>query len=222
MRTCQYCRIEVGGDLKKCPLCQSKLSGEGDKPYFPKQTTQKIKSFLYKLQLFIIWVIVIAGLGVDFLFDVRIPGFTTVRWSLILAMWLIAFEFGIMRQFKKGFGSSRKMTMMVFIILILLTVTSYYFRFLQFTLDWIAPVVITGTMIANFVLALIDKQGNAMVYLLTNLLVGVLPYIVLHFRNRSTPATWIICMLMSIILFVGAVIFKGRSVAGEIRRRLNV
>ncbi len=222
MKSCQYCKIEVGGDLKKCPLCQSKLIGEGNGSYFPKQTTQKIKSFLYKLQLFIIWIFVIAGLGVDFLFDLRIPHFEPVRWSLILAMWLIAFEFLMMRQFKKGSGSSRAMTMMVFIILILMMITAYFFGFWQLAADWIAPITITGTMIANFVLALIDKKGNAMVYLLTNLLVGVLPYIVLSFRNKGTSATWIICMMISVILFVGAVIFKGRSVAGEIRRRLNV
>lgn len=222
MRKCPYCRIEVGGDLKKCPLCQSKLSGDADEPYFPKLTLQKIKSFLYKLQLFIIWAVVIAGIGVDFLFGIRIPFCPDIHYSLIIAMWLIAFEFGIMRQFKKGSGSSRKMTMMVFIILVLLMITAYFFNFLQFTLDWIVPVVLTGTMIANFVLAMIDKKGNAMVYLLTNLLVGVLPYIVLHFSDRAMPATWIICMLVSVILFVGAIIFKGRSVAGEIRRRLSV
>jgi hypothetical protein len=222
MKNCPYCKIKIGGDLKKCPVCQSKLLGEADAPYFPKQTTLHLRSFLYKLQLFIVWIIVIAAFGIDFLFDVKIPPFVTVHWSLILAMWLIVFEFGIMRQFKKGTGSARKVTMMVFIILFLLFVTAYYFGFLRLTLDWITPCVITGTMIANFVLAMVDKRGNAMVYLLTNLLVGVLPYIMIHFNNREVPTTWIICMLMSVILFVGAVIFKGRSVAAEIRRRLSL
>ncbi len=222
MKTCPYCRIEVGGDLKKCPLCQSKLSGEGGLPYFPKQTTQKIKSFLYKLQLFIIWIIVIAGLGIDFLFNLKIPPFPNLHWSLILAMWLIAFEFGMMRQFTKGSGSSRKVTMMVFIILALLMITSYYLNFWQLCVDWIVPIVITGTMIANFVLAMIDKQGNAMVYLLTILLAGVLPYIVMRFCYDDNPATWIICVLVGVILFVGAIVFKGRTVAAEIRRRLSV
>ena len=221
MKTCLYCLIEVGGDLDKCPLCQSKLTGESDGPYFPKQKAFQIRSFLYRLQLFIVWSIVIAGLGVDFLFHVQIPHFESLHWSLLLTMWLIAFEFLIMRQFKKGTGSARKVTMMVFIILVLLSITAYYFDFFRLTTDWIVPVVISGTMIANFVLAMIDRKGNAMVYLLTNLLVGVLMYIIFLFRNGSAPATWIICMLLSVILFVGAVIFKGRSVADEIRRRLN-
>ncbi len=46
---------------------------------------------MYKLQLFIVWIIIIAELGTDFLFDIRIPRYPDVRYSLILAMWLIAF-----------------------------------------------------------------------------------------------------------------------------------
>ena len=222
MKTCPYCNISVGGDTRKCPLCQSKLSGVSEGEYFPKQTMLHRRSFLYKLQLFIVWIVVIAALGVDFLMGVRIPPSSDVHYSLILSLWLIAFEFAIMRQFRKGTGSSRRVTMMVIIILGLLTVTSYYYGFFRLTTDWIAPSAITGMMIANFVLAMVDKRGNAMVYLLTNLLIGILPYIVLSISHRTAYITWTICMLISIILFVGAIIFKGRTVAGEIQRRLNV
>ena len=222
MKTCPYCKIKVGSDTVKCPLCQSKLTGDSDGPYFPKQTVLWRKSFLYKLQLFIVWAVVIATLGIDFLLQVRIPPSSNVHYSLILAMWLITFEFGIMRQFKNSGGSSRKVTMMVLIILVLIIVTSYYYGFFRITIDWISPCAIAGMMIANFVLAMIDRRGNAMVYLLTGVLVGVLPYIILSISHRKPSITWIICMLIGIILFVGAVIFKGRSVAGEIRKRLNV
>ena len=34
MKTCLYCKIDVGGNLKKCPLCQSKLQGESEQAYF--------------------------------------------------------------------------------------------------------------------------------------------------------------------------------------------
>ena len=222
MKTCPYCKIKVGSDTAKCPLCQSKLTGDSDGPYFPKQTVLWRKSFLYTLQLFIVWAVVIAALGIDFLLQVRIPPSSSVHYSLILAMWLITFEFAIMRQFKNSGGSSRKVTMMVLIILVLIIVTSYYYGFFRITIDWIAPCAIAGMMIANFVLAMIDRRGNAMVYLLTGVLVGVLPYIILSISHRKPSITWIICMLIGIILFVGAVIFKGRSVAGEIRKRLNV
>jgi hypothetical protein len=222
MKNCPYCKIEVGGNLKKCPLCQSKLNGEAERQYFPRQTTLKIQSFFYKIQLFIVWAVIIASLGVDFLFNVKVWPIKDVHWSLIVAMWLIVFEFGIIRLFKKGMSSSRIITLFVFIILAMLSITAYYVGHLWFVAAWIAPCVVMGTLIANFVLAMIDKSGNAMVYLLTNLVVGIFPFIVFNLTERDCPITWIICLLVSLILFVGAIIFKGREVAGEIQRRLSV
>ena len=222
MKKCPYCKVEVGGNPEKCPLCQSKLMGEGDRAYFPVQDTMKFRSFLYNLQLFIVWVVIIACLGLDFLVHLRLPGLPELHWSLLVAMWLVAFEFLIMRQFKPGMGSARKVTMMVLIILAMLSVTAYFLGFLQITLDLIVPVVITGAVIANFVLAMVDKNGNAMAYLLSGLLCGVIPSIVLFIVKDRMPVAWMVCMIVSLVLFAGVIIFKGRLVAGELQRRFNV
>ncbi|MBR4343702.1 MAG: hypothetical protein IKP88_13585 [Lachnospiraceae bacterium] len=222
MKKCPYCKIEVGGDLIKCPLCQSKLMGEGEAAYFPRLENLQKRSLFYKFQLFFVWAILIIGLGLDFLLQLRLPGFPNLHWSLILAMWLVVFEFGIMRQFRPGTGSARKVTMMVIILLALLAITAYFFGFLMIVLDLVVPIVLTGTIIANFVLAMVDKNGNTMAYLLSGLLFGVIPSIILYFTKDEMPIAWIICMIMSVVLFVGAVIFKGRSVTAEIQRRFNV
>ncbi len=222
MRKCPYCKIEVGGDLVKCPICQSKLMGEPEEAYFPKQTAQQRRSLYYKVQLFVVWVLLIAGFSADFLFHIAIPPYPTLHWSLLLAMWLVAFEFGIMRQVRPGTGSARKVTLMVFIILILGVITSYFLGFLNFTLDWIVPTVLIGNIITNFVFAMIDKKGNTMSYLLTNLLVGFIPYIFIYFFDTGAHFVWIACMILSLILFIGAIIFKGRMVLNEIQRRFNV
>ncbi len=221
MKNCPYCKMEVGGNLKKCPLCQSKLNGEDEMPYFPRQTTLKIQSFFYKLQLFIVWTLVISSIGMDFLFDFKIKPFT-FHWSLIVSMWLIVFEFGIIRLFKRGISSSRIMSLFVVLVMVMMLVTSYYFGIWELATEWIVPIVVMGTLIANFVLAMIDKNGNAMIYLLSNLVVGIVPYIVFYFSEKDCPIAWIICLMVSVILFIGAIIFKGREVVGEIQRRLNV
>ncbi len=222
MKKCPYCKIEVGGNLKKCPLCQSKLSGSEEAAVFPRQTILQIQSFFYKLQSFIVWTLIIVALGLDFLFNIRpFPGFS-FHWSLILLMWMMAFEFGIMRLFKKGFSSSRILTIFVLIVLIMLSITAYYFRMLGYVLSWVVPIVLIGTMTANFVLAMIDKSGNSMVYLLSNVLVGVLPYISLYLLGRDCPMAWVVALMVSVIFFVGAIIFKGREVVSEIQRRLNM
>ena len=222
MRKCLYCKIKVGGDLVKCPICQSKLVGEPEEAYFPKPTDGQRRSLYYKIQLYCVWVTLIVGLSVDFLFNVKLPWYPDLHWSLLLSMWLVAFEFLIMRQFKPGTGSARKVTSMVFIILFMLVITSHFLGFFDFTVYWIVPIALIGDIIANFVLAMIDKQGNTMSYLLTNLFVGVVPYIFIYFLGKGTPIAWIVCTIVSILLFIGAVIFKGRTVLNELQRRFNV
>ena len=222
MRKCPYCKIEVGGAPEKCPLCQSRLTGEPESPYFPEQPLLQFRSFLYKLQMFIAWAVIIACLALDFLQKLRFPGFPVLHWSLLLAMWIIAVEFLIVRLFKPGSTTARTVTLVVTIVLILLLVTSHFFGFLWLVRDWIVPVTISASLIANFVFTLVDKQGNSMSYLLSGLLFGTVPFLVLYIIQREMPLTWIICLIISITLFAGAIIFKGRMVSGELRKRFHL
>lgn len=224
MMNCPYCKIEVGGDLRKCPFCQSKLVGEPEERYFPTQTILKLQSFFYKLQLFIVWILIIAALGIDFLFGLTFPPFnaTGFHWSLLVLMWLFAFEFGIIRLFKKGMSPSRILSIFVVVVMIMVSVTAYYMGFLKLVIYWIMPNVVMATMVANFVFAMIDKSGNAMAYLLTNVLIGILPYIAFYIYQKNCPIEWIVCLLVGFVLLVGAIIFKGREVVSEIQRRLSV
>ena len=72
MKKCPYCKISVGGDFTMCPLCQSRLEGEGEAAYFPKPTELKKRSIFFKLQLFVAWAVVITGIGMDFLFYISL------------------------------------------------------------------------------------------------------------------------------------------------------
>ena len=222
MKKCSYCKIEVGGNLKKCPFCQSKLVGEDDPKYFPTQLRLKFESFFYKLQLFIVWIIIISALGLDYLFKVPLWSFDSFHWSLLVLMWLLAFEFSIIHIFKKGMDAARVLSIVVVIVMIMLCITAYYFGQLRFVLYWVLPLVVMGTMIANFVFSMLDKSGNAMAYLLTNVLIGIVPYVVFYLLKKNCPVEWIICLMVSFILFVGAIIFRGREGVNEIQRRLSV
>ena len=222
MRRCPYCKVGIEGDLAKCPLCQSKLTGSAEEPCYPKFEKKKKQSLYYKLQLAIVWGLLIVGIGLDFLVGLRLPGFPNLHWSLISAMWLIGFEFGIMRQFKPGTGSAGKVTMMVLITIVMWCVTAYFFGLMKITLEMVVPIVLAATVTANFVLALLDKNGNTMSYLLSAMLMGIVPGVISFFASEKMPIAWAVCLMVSIILFVGAVIFRGRAVAAELQRRFHI
>ncbi len=222
MRRCLYCKVNIAGDLTKCPLCQSKLGGSAEEPCYPKFEAQKKRSFFYKMQLLAVWSVLIIGVCLDFMVKLRLPGYPDLHWSLLLAMWLIGFEFGIMRQFRPGTGSAAKVTMMVIITIAMWCVTAYFFGLLKITVDLVVPIVLAATITANFVLALLDKNGNTMLYLLTGLFMGLVPSIIYFFVSAKMPLAWVICLMVSVILFAGSVIFRGRTVAAEFQRRFHL
>ena len=222
MRHCPYCKVDIAGDLTKCPLCQSKLAGSKEEPCYPKFEAQKKRSFFFKMQLLAVWSLLIVGVGLDFMLKIRLPGFPDLHWSLLLVMWLIGFGFGIMRQFKPGTGSAGKLTRMVLITIVMWCVTAYFLGFMKVTVELVVPIVLAATITANFVLALIDKNGNTMIYLLTGLFMGLVPSVICFFVSSKMPIAWVICLMVSFILFAGAVIFRGRAVAAEFQRRFHL
>ena len=222
MRQCPYCKVGIGGDLIKCPLCQSKLSGTGESPYYPKFEAQKKRSLFYKIHLSVAWGLLIVGIGLDFLVGLRLPGFPSLHWGLLLAMWLMVLEYGIMRRFKPGSGSAGKVTMLIFVTIVMWCVTAYFLGFMKVTIDLVVPIALAAIIAADFVLTMIDKNGNMMSYLLTGVLMGVVPSVICYFVMDDMPLAWAICLMISIILFAGAVIFRGRAVAAEFQRRFHV
>ena len=222
MRECPYCKVKIAGLHYKCPLCQSKLMGENEEPLFPKPEVQKKQSIIYKLQLFFAWVVLIVGLRLDFMVGLRLPGFPNLHWGLLLAMWIVTFEFGIMRQFRPGTGSAGKVTSLSLITLALWVITAQYFGLLQVTVDLAIPCAIGAVVITNFILAMIDKEGNTMAYLLSGVLIGVVPGIVMFFVSDSMPLAWSLCTMVTFILFVAAIIFKGKAVKAELQKRFHV
>ncbi|MBR7020970.1 MAG: hypothetical protein IKI15_07940 [Lachnospiraceae bacterium] len=222
MRRCPYCKVGIAGDLVKCPLCQSKLTGTGEAPCYPKFEAQKKRSIIYKIQLFLAWMLLIVGIGLDFMVGLRLPGYPKLHWSLLLAMWLMVVEFGIMRQFKPGTGSAGKVTMLVLLTIAGWCVTAYFFGFMKITVDLVIPSALAAMITAHFVLAMLDRNGNTMAHLLAGLLLAVVSGVICYFTKTKMPLAWAVCLMVSVVLFAGAVIFRGRAVAAELRRRFHI
>ena len=82
------------------------------------------------------------------------------------------------------------------------------------------PILCSVTLALNFIFAFINRRftENGLVYLLLNIAVGVTPYIALTVMRARTPLTWVICLIVSVITFLGLVIFKGRALRAELEK----
>ena len=217
MKNCLNCGISIGGDRETCPLCQNSITGEGTANNWPDSEKLKKQAFWYKLQLFIVLSIVIVGLGLDFILELN----KGKHWSFIVAIWLIVAELVFRGFLKKSPVVAKILSIGVLHISLLLILTSWYYEFLNPVIYIVIPILMSVTLCANLVFSLIDTNENAMVYLLANILAGLVAYAVLELGYKSRTLSWTICLMISAVTLLGILIFKGKKVLSEIQKRMN-
>ena len=126
-------------------------------------------------------------------------------------------------------GQGRNAPKLLFQILIgtslIVTFADYYAGWNGIAIDAIVPILCSVTLVLNFIFAFVNRRftENGLVYLLLNIVVGVVPYIGLTLRHSvRPPMAWVICLVISMITFLGLVIFKGRSLLAEFEKRLHL
>lgn len=218
MKICSSCKINVGGDRKMCPICQSSLMGEASVSYWPEMKKLRLQSFFFKLQLFILLALATVSLALDFLLDLN----SGKHWSLLILLWVVTMEMLIRHFLKKSVVVAAIVTDSAIHITLLLIVTGWYLGFLNPIVMYVAPSAIMALLIANLVFSLIDRHGNAIVYLLANILIGVVPYVVMYIIHKDIPITWTICLMVTAITFIGICVFRGKMVTTEIQKRMTL
>ena len=228
MNTCPHCHIRVGGDTAYCPLCQNRLSGPAGEPYFPA-TAPRIHraSLLYKIVAFVLSALIVVAGAFDFLLMEDTPH---RHFSILMAVWAVAVLRVVRAVLRRRFNGPRQIFNLLLLVSALLVFTDWFNGYTGYSLDLIVPILCCVALVCNFIFAFLRSRftANALVYLLMNIGIGVLPYILLFFRidysgrldAHSLP--WVICLIISVITFLGLVIFRGRALKNEIVKRLHM
>ncbi len=221
MLKCPVCKIEIDGNRNKCPICQNALSGSPSDYNWPVDEYLKKYSICFKIQLFVVLTVIVISLALDFLLDIRFKGY---HYSLMILMWGAVSELLITEFIRKKVFPAKILTVSAVFISGLLCVTAKYFDFYDFltpTVYIAVPAIIGGTIVANFVFTFTDKSGNSLVYFLSAAVIGIIPYIAIYFGKKSFLLPWAIVLIVSVVTFLGIVIFKGRELKTEIQKRFN-
>lgn len=218
MKICPNCKIEVGGSASLCPLCRHRLTGEDDKSYWPPLKATQTMAFLYKLQLLIVLIVIAVSLILDFRLELN----SGPHWSLVAAAWGILGEWLVQDFIKHRLVITKLVTVSIMYICLLLWLTSMYLGFMDPIVRFVLPILISLAIIANFVFAMIDRYMNSTMYLFTNILMSVIPYVVLSVTRYEGMLSWTICLMIAIAAFLGIIVFRGKKVVNEIQRRMNI
>lgn len=217
---CTHCNIEVGSNAKICPLCQSALVGEAEKEYWPSPKELKHHSMVWKVYLFISFV----AAAVCFLVDFMIVETKHFHWSLFVIGWIVIAIYLISLFIKNHRTIPKNIFQTMLIISIMMFVTGYFGGFRGVSVDIIMPIICSITLVTNFVFSFIDAgfTDSALFYMLLNIGVGTIPYLVLWLtRNHHAPVAWTVSLMISVITFIGLAVFKGKTMLSEIEKRLH-
>ncbi len=224
MKTCPHCHIRVGGPGLYCPLCHTPLAGEGAEPaYFPPTPPPgRRMPLVMKIAVFLQLAACVVCLAVDFL--IQEPGGGRLHWSLVVVVCTAA----ALLLFRALLLGSHNAPKLLFQILVGAALVSWFTdRFLGLggvSGLYIIPILCSVTLVLNFIFAFINRRftENGLVYLLLNIAVGVTPYIARTAMRARTPLAWVICLMVSVVTFLGLVVFKGRDLRAELEKRLHL
>lgn len=181
MKTCPHCHIRVGGDTGYCPLCQNRLTGEQGTPWFPP-TAPRIHraSLFYKVVAFVVLTLTVIAGAVDFLL-VDDPH---LHFSLLMLVWGLAALAVLRVLLRRRYNGPRLVFNLLLLVSALIVFTDWFTGYTGYSLDLVVPILCSVTLVCNFIFAFLHSRftANALVYLLMNIGVGLLPYILLFFR----------------------------------------
>ena len=130
---------------------------------------------------------------------------------------------------QRRYNGPRQVFSLLLLVSGLLIFTDWYNGYTGYSLDIVIPILCSVTLVCNFIFAFCRSRftQNALVYMLLNIGIGVLPYLLLLFRvgtgridAHSIP--WVICLIISSVTCLGLIIFQGRKLRSELEKRLHM
>lgn len=221
MKHCEKCKIDIVGQSTYCPLCQSELtrSGEGVDEAFPIVSVAKAP---YYLLLKTITFIGIAGsISSVFLNTIFYP---EVWWSLYIVITLICGWVSVAMAISRYKNIAKYVLQQSMIFCVFALFMDYFTGWSGWSTSLVIPVVLTLAMVVLSVLSKVLhlQPGDYMIYLLIDAAFGIIPIIFIGSDSVITDIPSLICIVVSIVSVTRLVVFEGRMMYSELKRRLHV
>ncbi|MBE6024847.1 MAG: hypothetical protein E7231_16985 [Cellulosilyticum sp.] len=221
MKYCSKCHTKVMGSLIFCPLCQHELQIKDTKveDLYPTKIQKRTNKYmLLKIFGFISSIVSIIAI----FFNLILPSKTL--WSLCVVGIMGFVWLSISVAIRKHRDILKYLWYQMLIISSLAVFVDMMTGHRGWSITFVVPILLTTGMLAMYLLSKILhlQVGDYMIYLLMDALFGLIPCICLTTGKLSTNIPSQICILTSIISVIGLVIFEGKNMMSELKRRLHI
>lgn len=218
MLYCENCKVSITGNHKKCPLCQGDVIGEPSKSNtFPIIREEKQ---LINLILKITALVTIAIGVICVLINIGFGG----KWSIYVIAGIVTGWIVIWITVKMHGNITKNSIWLTIIISILSFVWDISTGYRGWSIDYVLPLICCFAMIEMFIVANIKKLKieDYIVYLIIDILFGIIPLILLLLDVVNVVYPSLICVAESIISLAILILFEGKALKAEIVRRMHL
>jgi len=227
MKTCEKCAVSVAGDFEKCPLCQNILANNNNNhdnknddsgifPFIPLAIHKH--SLLFRLLQLCSAVLVIVSFAVNWMLPQS--GF----WSIFVVAGVACVWFSLIFAIRTRRNILKNLTYQVTIVSILSVLWDVSTGWRGWSVDFVIPIAFVSAMSATAFIAQILKiqTETYMIYSLLLILYGIIPVIFVLSGLSAIIYPSLICTACSFILFAALLIFEGKNMIEELKRRLHL
>lgn len=221
MKYCNKCKTHITGSLTYCPLCQSELVVIDEKveELYPMTYESDAANYMI-LKIFAFISVVVSILSV--FMNIIIP--TKIWWSLIVVATFVCLWISLSIAISKHKNILKYLLHQSIIISLFSIFLDYFTGRYGWSINFVIPVIFTLAMIVMYILSKILRlqAGEYMIYLLLDALFGIIPILFLVTDSVKYTVPSFICILVSLISVTALIIFEGRTMLSELKRRLHI
>ena len=219
MRYCKACNIYLTGTIARCPLCQSRLSGEATEDSYPHLP---VKQKPYGLLIRMIALMTIIAIVVCGVINLSLPG--NRLWFLPVAAGLASAWLSVGMILRRRRNPMKAAIWQLVLVSILVLLWDWFTGGNGWSIHFVLPVFFPCMQLAVAVTAraLHLRPSDYLLYLILCVLAGLIPMILLLCGALRIIYPSVICAGISIISLAAMLLFKGSALRSELIRRLHL
>lgn len=221
MKYCNKCRAQIAGERSLCPLCGSELIRQNDEveevfPVIP--TVYKKNNMLFRILIF---ASVVAAV-VSVLLNVLVPG--EVYWSFFVVIGIGSMWLSMAIAVRKRRNIPKNIMYQVVLLSLLGLLWDRLTGWNGWSMEYVIPIACMAALISLSVVSRILRLEveDYVVYIMIDALLGIVPLLLLLLGKLNVTLPSLLCIAGSVICIAGLLLFSGKRLFAELKRRLHI
>ena len=239
MRYCYCCKVTIADNAPRCPLCDGELADAGDSgaagassPVTAVNSRNSGESVFpiappvvppsKRLITFIGFGTVVAAVFAVAVNIAVTPGH--VWWSLFVISGLCSLWLCFLVSNKRWWNIPKNIFLQLMVLSVLEIAWDFFTGFNKWSINFVIPIMFTCSMIALFVFAKVRKlnAGDYILFLVIISILSIFSLLLIIFNAVTVIYPALICFTFSVISTAFILLFEGKSLLEELKRRMHL